>query len=335
MWGGWSINVQFSINIYIIYIYTWLYAYYIHKFAYRFSWIGKGSIQNHFFEIGEVATNLGEWCRRAYCLLCKYQNVPWLWKQLMEEIRLASWGWCLIHGGAGFLPSVSSMKGLNGRKWWILRIFTVRSAQKQFSFMKPKRIMLKPLRQTAVFSTCAHIHVRCFRTWLVFIIRMPKQSDVDQVHLLLISFVVVTPTNSHRFDIVEADPPISQQLQFEELEAASWRPQCGLKMKTMQRSVQHLQCAFGGGLWWNTYVNCYCTYFLGFWMMLFKLRIQCFVDSEAKKCLDSSGSSSTIWKGLVIQSSTPHRNAHCKEIQKLLGEDYILAEVEVHWINLF
>jgi len=76
---------------------------------------------------------------------------------------------------------------------------------------------------------------------------MPKQSDVDQVHLLLISFVVVTPTNSHRFDIVEADPPISQQLQFEELEAASWRPQCGLKMKTMQRSVQHLQCAFGGG----------------------------------------------------------------------------------------
>ena len=133
MWGGWSINVQFSINIYIIYIYTWLYAYYIHKFAYRFSWIGKGSIQNHFFEIGEVATNLGEWCRRAYCLLCKYQNVPWLWKQLMEEIRLASWGWCLIHGGAGFLPSVSSMKGLNGRKWWILRIFTVRSAQKQFS----------------------------------------------------------------------------------------------------------------------------------------------------------------------------------------------------------
>ena len=62
--------------------------------------------------------------------------------------------------------------------------------------------------------------------------------------------------------------------------------------------------------------------------------------SEAKKCLDPSGFTKRDQvqpseKSLVTQSSTPHRNEQCKEIQKLLGDDYILADVEVLWINLF
>ena len=230
-------------------------AYYLHKFAYRFSWIGKGSIQNHFFEIGEVATNLGEWCRRAYCLLCKYQNVPWLWKQLMEEIRLASWGWCFIHGGAGFLPSVSSMTGLNGRKWWILRIFTVGSVQKQFSLWSQN-------------ESCWNLDLG---PWQV-LIRMPKNRMLIRCTCPAYKFCCVTPTIAARFDIVEADPPITQQLQFEELEAASW-PAVWVEDETMPRSVQHLylQCTFGGdydGIPY-TYVNVTVSIF-GF------LRIQCF-----------------------------------------------------------